>query len=233
MKDISRKISMLAACAALLAAGSCSNGGSDDETDTGTDPTPDVVEDVAEETPADDPVDDPVPDVEDEPECVYPEGPYGFSAVGQTAGPMAWPSSIKGAEELMDLDHADLEVFFCDPEVQSIIVVIATTWCPHCPNRITNLAGIEDHLNTYGAKVVWVLGDGEVPADAVTYFGGYGADFGWFTDDSDNTMGPNTITDSGMLEGVPWVFVMDGESMEILYDNPTSVYSIVRDLYND
>ncbi len=219
--------------ALALALAGCNEGGTGQPTDTAVDMVLDVVEeggDLAMDQ-AQDPVEE--PESEPEPVCLYPLGPYGFSEVGQIAGPMAWPMSVKGPEETMGLDHADLEAFYCDPGVQSVIVVIATTWCPYCPNRVRNLAGLHDHYETYGARFVWVLGDGTSPAQAYDYFSGYGADFGWFTDDADNTLGAHIITGSSMLEGVPWVFVMDGESMEILYDNPTSVYTITKDLYED
>lgn len=213
-----------------LALVSC-NGESGDTEDSGDDSTPDIVDEV------DDPVEEPELDlVEEEPEpvCTYPEGPYGFDTIGATAGPMAWPSMVKGPEELYELDYADFEVFFCDPEVQSIIVVIATTWCPYCPGRVRNLIGLDFHYIEYGAKFVWVLGDGEeAGVEAYDYFSEYGADFGWFTDDSDNSMGPGTIADTELLEGVPWVFVIDAETMEVVHNNPSSVYSITMDLYND
>ena len=58
---------------------------------------------------------------------MYPDEPYSFNSLGSTAGPANWPTSIKGGEEIYDLEHADFEAFFCDDTVQSIIVFFGTT----------------------------------------------------------------------------------------------------------
>ena len=60
---------------------------------------------------------------ESEPACTYPEGPYAFSAVGDTVGPMRWPSAFAGVDETLE---ADLAVIRCDPAVNSIFVMVAT-----------------------------------------------------------------------------------------------------------
>jgi hypothetical protein len=83
------------------------------------DVTPDAVPDVADE---------PEPEAEPDtgPACTYPPPPHSFNSVGAIAPPSAWPSSIRGSAEISTLEHADFEAFFCDPEVQSIIVFVAT-----------------------------------------------------------------------------------------------------------
>ncbi len=54
--------------------------------------------------------------------CTYPTGPYAFSAVGNTVGPMTWPSALAGIDESLP---ASLEALHCDPGVKSIFVQIA------------------------------------------------------------------------------------------------------------
>jgi thiol-disulfide isomerase/thioredoxin len=216
----------------LAAAWACSNGGDGDGDDAAA---ADAIDDAPEETALDvsDEAQDAASDVVEEPECLYPTGPYDFVEKGDIAGPMAWPSSIKGEEELMDLEHADLERFFCDPGIQSVVVFIAASWCPFCPDRADNIAGLKEHYDEYGAKLVWVLGDADSSEDARDYFVRNDATYGWYTNDADNTLGANTISGSSMLLGVPWIFVIDAETMEIVSNGPTSVYSITMDLYED
>ena len=95
------------------------------------------------------------------------------------------------------------------------------------------MSGLKAHYDEYGAKFLWVLCDGANASQAYSYFNAFGADFGWFTSDEDNSLSEKLLAASPMVEGVPWVLVIDGESMELLYNNPTSVYSITRDLATD
>jgi len=83
-------------------------------TEPGEDPVAEIVEEPVEE-----PVDEPAP-------CEYPDPPYGFDMVGQTAGPATWPGCIKAAAETSILAKADMAAFQCDPEVQSIGVFFST-----------------------------------------------------------------------------------------------------------
>ena len=57
--------------------------------------------------------------------CTYPGGPYAFRAIGDNVGPMAWPSAVPGSEETSTA--ADLEEFFCDPDVHSVFVLVTNT----------------------------------------------------------------------------------------------------------
>jgi len=70
-------------------------------------------------------VEAPVGDTADDasPPCTFPEGPYGFAAVGDTVGPMSWPSAYAGLDETLE---ADLSAIHCDPSVNSIFVMVAT-----------------------------------------------------------------------------------------------------------
>ena len=101
-----RNITIALAAAALLAA--CDQG-YDDYGDASVELT----------------VDMPTGDVTDDtdPSCTFPEGPYAFSAVGDTVAPMSWPDAFAGVDETLE---ADLAVIRCDPSVNSIFVFIAT-----------------------------------------------------------------------------------------------------------
>jgi len=228
---MARWILSVAIALLVLPAVSCKSDGSDVEEDTATDALPEVTPDTEEEDVAAEPEPDLVEDTG--PECVYPPPPHGFLALGDTVGPSMWPGSMKGAEEISDLEHADFEAFYCDPDVHSIVVFLASTTCPYCPARIVNTVGLQSHYDTYGAKFVWILVDGTSAADSLSYFGSHGADFGWFTSDEDNALGFKAIASTTLAEGVPWIFVIEPDTMELLYSNPGSLYSITRDMYND
>ena len=92
-----------------------------------TDSTPwDTLDDTAVDTAVDTVTDTGVDLPPDTGPCTYPTGTYAFNAVGDMPGPAHWPGSIKGATETSALEHADLNAFYCDPSVQSILVFLAT-----------------------------------------------------------------------------------------------------------
>jgi hypothetical protein len=62
---------------------------------------------------------------EPEPPCIYPEGPYLFTAVGDTVAPMSWPDAVARPDE--GTAPADLEEFYCDEDVHSIFIMTALT----------------------------------------------------------------------------------------------------------
>jgi hypothetical protein len=104
---------MLAAVAALAAgAAGCDEGWSGDG-DSGTDVVAETGTDVAAEA-ADDSL----------PGCTYPEGPYAFAALGDTAPPMSWPSGVAGLDETLP---ADLAAIRCAPGVNSIFILVVNT----------------------------------------------------------------------------------------------------------
>lgn len=82
--------------------------------DTSGDVPVETTPDVAPDTLA-----DPTVDTGD---CIYPTGPYAFSAVGNTVGPMTWPTAVAGTDETL---AADLRALHCDPSVKSIFIQIA------------------------------------------------------------------------------------------------------------
>jgi hypothetical protein len=112
--------------AVLVALGACDQGYGGPGTDAVADLTPDPVVDGTLDPvldPTTEPADDPV--VEDPGStCTYPSGPYAFSTVGDTVGPMRWPSAVIGTDETL---AADLEALHCDPGVHSVFVQIVTT----------------------------------------------------------------------------------------------------------
>jgi hypothetical protein len=86
-------------------------GADDPGYDPGVDTAPDISADTAVE--------------EAEAPCTYPSGPYAFRRVGDTVAPMAWPAAVPGDDETSPA--ADLEQFFCDPEVKSVFVLVTNT----------------------------------------------------------------------------------------------------------
>jgi len=83
--------------------------------DPGVEPLADAGPDIYVDVPAEE---SPAP-------CTYPVGPYAFRSVGDTVGPMAWPSAVPGPDETSTA--ADLEEFFCDPDVHSVFVLVTNT----------------------------------------------------------------------------------------------------------
>jgi hypothetical protein len=86
------------------------------------------------------------------------------------------------------------------------------------------------HFELYGAKVIWVLSGGASAAAAQSYYVGNGATFGWYTNDMDNTAGANIMAGNHMMSGVPWLGIVDAKNMQVMYNNPMTVYSIVQTL---
>jgi hypothetical protein len=88
-----------------------------------------------------------------------------------------------------------------------------------------------------GAKWIWILAwdGGTTPTTAMAedYYSGYGVNFGWFTDDRDNSWEPYAFHNTGMAGGVPWIGVIDADTMQVYASNPTDVMSVVRTLAAD
>jgi len=106
-----RPVGLLAVCAPVVLA--LVTWACDQELYTATDAEDtvtalDTVEDTFEEEPVE--------------ECMYPEGPYAFDAVGNVVGPMAWPTAVAGIDETL---AADLAALHCDPSIKSIFIQIA------------------------------------------------------------------------------------------------------------
>lgn len=179
------------------------------------------------------------PEVEDDPDapCTYPPGPYRYTRIGDTVGPASWPTSIRASEETYPLEHADFEVLYCDPDVESIVIFLATLSDSMCPARIREMVSMRDDLDIHKVKFIWILawdgGPMTTPAMAEEYYSGHGVTFGWFTDDEDNTWEPYIFHNNPFGSGVPWLGVIDAETMQVFENNPHDVLDVVRELARD
>jgi hypothetical protein len=104
-----------------------------------------------------------------------------------------------------------------------------------CPARVRAVTGMHSDLETYGSKVVWILawdGSSAEPTNAMAqeYYEGQGVDFGWYTDDRDNSLGFCEFLASPMISGVPWVGIIDADTMELVADNPADIGSLITSL---
>jgi len=95
----------------------------------------------------------------------------------------------------------------------------------------------KSQFETYGAKWIWVLawdgGTEPTTAMAEDYYTSHGVDFGWFTDDQDNSWQPYAFHNTTMAGGVPWVGVIDAKTMEVVASNPSDVLTWARNLAED
>ena len=92
--------------------------GTDPVVDPGTDPGTDPVVD-----PGTDPATDPGIDTGG---CTYPSGPYAYTRIGDVVGPASWATAIQASGETFPSPTARFEDFHCDPDVDSIIIFLAT-----------------------------------------------------------------------------------------------------------
>ena len=88
------------------------------------------------------------------------------------------------------------------------------------------------HFELHGAKVIWIV-PGSTASSAQSYYAPLGATFGWYTGDTDNTWSPMAMGGTPMASGVPWLGIIDAKTMEVVYNNPYSVYGIVQTLGTD
>ena len=161
--------------------------------------------------PPDDPPDDPVDPPDDPPDgpCEYPRGPYSFRE-GSTVAPMSWSSAVPGAA---DSGTADFEDWHCDPEVHSIFVEVVATWCTACPTRMSEIARSRDHWVRNGVRWLFIVSDASSASMASDYVDRYGIDFGFRTNDRDNSEGSGTIADSSIFSSIPWTGIIRASDM--------------------
>jgi len=161
---------------------------------------------------------DPAEDTQEEelpPPCDYPSGPYAFNAVGDTVARMVWPDAERGLDETTG---ADLEAFYCDPDVHSVFIQLVTIDCPLCPTRMRDIGALSGHWEDFGAKWIFVVADAPSAAAADTYTKDQYVTFGWSTNDEDNSEGSNTIVAApihGSTVAVPWTGVIRTSDMQI------------------
>jgi hypothetical protein len=152
--------------------------------------------------------------------CEYPAGPYSF-VYGNVVPPMSWPSAIAGPGETL---AADLAVLHCDPSIKAIFVQIMATDCVGCSQRMAQILSWRSSWESTGAKWVFAVlttsGYVSSSSDADAYVTGMGIDFGYRTNDADNTAGGRTLFNSGNFQTVPWTGVIRPSTMELVCDEP-------------
>ena len=160
--------------------------------------------------------------------CVYPPGPYSFTHTRITP-PMRWPSAVAGPAETLP---ADTERLRCDPAVKSIFIQVTTTTCPTCAERMRTIAGLASTWAANGTKWIFVVGDAASPSVANSYVNRYGIDFGWRTNDADNSAGSGTVAGSSNFAAVPWTGVIRPATMELVCDEPDDTYLNLQQISN-
>jgi len=158
--------------------------------------------------------------------CVYPPGPYSFTHT-RVAPPMRWPSAIAGPAETLP---ADTEVLRCDPAVKSIFIQVTTTTCPTCAERMGTIAGLASTWAANGTKWIFVVGDAASVSVANSYVNRYGIDFGWRTNDADNSAGSGMVAGSSNFAAVPWTGVLRPATMELVCDEPDDTYLNIQQI---
>ena len=174
-----------------------------------------------------DPDDDPPP--VDPGDCEYPGGPYGLGQ-GRVIAPMRWPSAVTGTAES---GSADLEDLHCNPDVSSIFIDVGATWCPSCGDRMREIASLRDHWNATGVTWIFIVSDAGSASSASDYVDRYGIDFGFRTNDADNSEGGGTIASSSLFATIPWVGIVRPDDMLMLYDEASSGYLDLAGIASD
>jgi hypothetical protein len=147
--------------------------------------------------------------------CSYPVAPYRFSAANDVVGPMVWPTAMAGKTETLP---ADLNVLHCDASVRGVYVMVTATWCASCAERLQDIGRGRDHWQANGIKFIFIVQDALSPAQASAYIDRYNIDFGWRTNDADNSLGASTIVTSPIFSAIPWTGVIRTSDMVLMYD---------------
>jgi hypothetical protein len=66
-----------------------------------------------------------------------------------------------------------------------------------------------------GVRWIFVVHD-QSPANGRAYLERYGVDFGWVTNDLDNSEGSNALLMSGLIYGTPWVGAVCADAMRLV-----------------
>jgi hypothetical protein len=127
---------------------------------------------------------------------------------------MTWSRAALGSRE--DL-RADLSAAHCDSNVNSIFVQLIAVSCDACPERMEEIASLAEHWEETGAKWLFVVADASTTAQADSYVNRYGIDFGWRTNDADNSEGDYAIANSPIYEGYPWTIVIRTSDMSVTH----------------
>jgi hypothetical protein len=106
-----------------------------------------------------------------------------------------------------------------------------------CPPQVRGVVSLKSQLEANGVKCIWLLAwdGGTTPTNALaqSYYSGHGVDFGWFTDDRDNSVEPYLFHNSPMVSGVPTIIIIDADDMTVAYVNPSNVLTAVTALAAD
>jgi hypothetical protein len=182
----------------------CGNGSTDGDADT----------DVTEET-----GEDPTPELEIDPACEYPAGPYGTSE-GDIIDNLAWDVVVGGGS-------VSLRQFHCDPSTKLLLLYGTAGWCPNCPYESAALPDLYDEYHSQGLEIIALVFedlDGD-PAD-LSFAEDYQVEYGFpFTTvaDYDSQIGNFEEPSSAPIN----VFV-DLDTMEILFSDPGYDESTLR-----
>ena len=163
-----------------------------------------------------------------EPPCIYPS-PIGF-ARGVAFPDFAW-DAVLGDGTPYELD---LYEFYCDDEkygaYDTLVFLITTIWCPNCPNYIAWVDALSEQLEAEGALVVIldvqdarggpVGTDGAQPHISQHARNGSAIRAG----DADNTITPNGVATSRMIEYFPTSFVVRRSDMQVIADQRDTRY---------
>ena len=161
-----------------------------------------------------------VPGDADVERCEYPAGPYEL-ALGGTVGPMRWSAAVAGSDTL---GEPDLAALFCDSDVHSVFVQLASVVDPSSPSRVRSIGELREHWETHGARWIFLVVDAPSSTEASEYVDRLGVTFGWRSNDADNTMEPYAIVDSPLFEGIPWTAVIRTSDMQLVYEEPDDRY---------
>ncbi len=152
--------------------------------------------------------------------CGYPAGPYDFS-LNEIVEPMRWPSAVAGPDTV---GAADLAALYCETDVHSIFVQIATTVDPSSPERLRFIGGLQEHWEDYGARWIFLVSDAPTPVAASEYVIRSGVTFGWRSNDADNSEGAYSIVSAPIFGGMPWTGVIRTSDMQLVFDEPDDRY---------
>ena len=155
-----------------------------------------------------DATEDPAPEVEIDPACEYPAGPYGTD-VGDIMDNLTWDVVVGGGT-------VSLRQFHCDESTTLLWLYGTAGWCPNCPIESAALPGMYSDYHSEGLEIVACVFEDTSgnPADlefAEDYVGIYEFPFAAVAD-SDILIGDYRDPSSAPIN----VFV-DLETMEILF----------------
>ncbi|MCB9519522.1 MAG: hypothetical protein H6698_02850 [Myxococcales bacterium] len=154
--------------------------------------------------------------------CFYP-GQVGF-ARGLTFPDYAWNAVLADGTPY-DLDMYDI---YCDDErygqYDTIIFLISTVWCPNCPRYIAWIDALAPRLEEEGAMIIFLdvqdaQGGPSTTAIANPHFSAHSAHgVGIRAGDADNTVEPNGVLQSPLIEYFPTSFVVRRSDMKVIAD---------------